>query len=140
MDSLVWSGFWCWVRGGEVRLDGVANPSAGVVARDRRLMQLPTSQTTRAVLEAVNTLRTAHGLKPVQSLARGCRFDVYGCPLSNSLSWGTTLRIAIIPGAYRWGLTKTGAPAACESLPRVLENFRREFDAGEYPGLCLRRP
>lgn len=102
-------------------------------------MNLPTAQTTKDLLEAINQIRQAHNLKPVQSLMRGRRFDVFGCPLSLTLGWGTTIRIAVIPGEYRWGTLPDGRPAPYEKLPKVLEKFRKAFDEGDYTGLCLRR-
>ena len=86
----------------------------------------------QSVIDAVNKVRKRFGRRPIQNLKRGYRFSFCYCPIARSMGAGFGM---CMDGGLRmlcFGLVQSKV-----KTPRILMEFARRFDFGEYPELEL---
>lgn len=102
-------------------------------------MELPLDELKVMALAWLNDLRAEYGVKAVEALPQGYRFDPGACtlalglvPISNGGSYGTGSRYRDGPGQATF--MRDGQKVA-RQIPPYIEAFVKHFDRGDYPEL-----
>lgn len=105
---------------------------------------LPNKETTESILKYINEIRTRINLPEVKSLLKGKMKSTSLCPIARTVKFNENIYVSVLPRKSEFSYVgtininnKNGDLLHCLVLPKHINQFALDFDAGYYKNLKL---